>query len=87
MRIWKKKNKEFIAENIDLIKSLAISPLSWTERKMGESAGITPGHGTQGRVEALREVVQSCDRLGVEFLTVYAFSTENWKRPNRKSEF
>lgn len=33
-------------------------------------------------VEALRNVVRSCPDLGVEILTVYAFSTENWTRPH-----
>jgi len=32
-------------------------------------------------VKALRRVVEVCGSLGVEILTVYAFSTENWKRP------
>ena len=37
------------------------------------------GH-EQGAV-AVRAVTEACVELGVEFLTVYAFSTENWKRP------
>ena len=32
-------------------------------------------------MEALREIVRHSQRLGVKYLTVYAFSTENWKRP------
>lgn len=32
-------------------------------------------------VKALREVVRACSDLGVGFLTVYSFSTENWRRP------
>jgi len=31
--------------------------------------------------EALREVIRECDALGIEALTIYAFSTENWARP------
>lgn len=31
--------------------------------------------------ESVRAVTEECVALGVEFLTVYAFSTENWKRP------
>ena len=37
------------------------------------------GHRAGG--EKLREVVRWCRELGVEMLTVYAFSTENWSRP------
>jgi len=32
-------------------------------------------------MEALRRTVEACQELGIEILTVYAFSTENWKRP------
>ena len=31
--------------------------------------------------EAVRRVVEACSDIGVEYLTLYAFSTENWKRP------
>jgi len=32
-------------------------------------------------VESVRDTVEVCGQLGVKFLTLYAFSTENWKRP------
>ncbi len=32
-------------------------------------------------VESVRDIVEVCGQLGVEYLTLYAFSTENWKRP------
>lgn len=34
--------------------------------------------------KALREAISACMEKGVEFLTVYAFSTENWKRPKEE---
>lgn len=37
--------------------------------------------GHRAGVEALRKVVKACSGLGIEVLTVYAFSTENWRRP------
>ena len=39
-------------------------------RKLGHKAGC----------ETLEQIVEDCARLGVEYFTVYAFSTENWKR-------
>lgn len=39
----------------------------------------TEGH-RQGAMR-VREVARACAKRGVEFLTLYAFSTENWKRP------
>ena len=37
--------------------------------------------GHNAGAETLREIVRHSQRLGVKYLTVYAFSTENWKRP------
>lgn len=39
----------------------------------------TAGH--KAGVETIRKVVKEADRLGIKYLTLYAFSTENWKRP------
>jgi undecaprenyl diphosphate synthase len=37
--------------------------------------------GHRSGIESVRAVVEGCARLGVEVLTLYAFSVENWKRP------
>ena len=37
--------------------------------------------GHQAGMEALHDIVKACSDMGVQVLTVYAFSTENWKRP------
>ncbi len=37
--------------------------------------------GHENGVKAVRETVENSAKLGIEFLTLYAFSTENWKRP------
>ncbi len=37
--------------------------------------------GHENGVKAVRETVENCAKLGIEFLTLYAFSTENWNRP------
>lgn len=37
--------------------------------------------GHRAGVESVRQTVESCARLGMEALTLYAFSVENWKRP------
>ena len=39
----------------------------------------TAGHAAGG--DAFRRIANYCRTLGVEYLTVYAFSTENWRRP------
>jgi undecaprenyl diphosphate synthase len=43
--------------------------------------------GHQRGVEALRETVKACREFGVEYLTVFAFSSENWRRPDEEVSF
>lgn len=40
--------------------------------------------GHQNGVTAVREVTEACAELGVNYLTLYAFSTENWSRPKEE---
>ena len=47
----------------------------WAKKRLLPRAA---GH--RAGVEALRAVITQCDELGIEALTVYAFSTENWAR-------
>ena len=46
-------------------------------RTAGHRAGMT----------ALKELVNTCGEIGIKVLTVYAFSTENWKRPSDEVSF
>ena len=43
--------------------------------------------GHQRGVETLRDVVKACRELNVEYLTVFAFSSENWRRPADEVSF
>ena len=40
--------------------------------------------GHQEGVNSVREIVEACGEIGVKFLTLYAFSTENWNRPKEE---
>lgn len=48
----------------------------WAKRR-----GLPRTLGHQAGVEALKRIVQACPDLGVRWLTVFGFSTENWSRP------
>lgn len=52
-----------------------------TKRGLARTEGHAAGE------EALFEAVEGCLELGVQWLTVYAFSTENWKRPAEEVRF
>lgn len=49
-------------------------------RRWARERGLPVMAGHYAGAKRIRSVVQSCAALGVEFLTVFAFSTENWKR-------
>ena len=50
-------------------------------RQQGMSARI---FGHRNAIKAVREATEGCAELGVEYLTLYAFSTENWGRPKEE---
>ena len=49
--------------------------------RWAKERGLPRIKGHEQGSESVRTVTEECVALGVEFLTVYAFSTENWKRP------
>ncbi len=49
--------------------------------RWAKARGLPRNLGHRKGVDAVREVVKACPDLGIEYLTLYAFSTENWKRP------
>src|SRR5262245_50920551 len=53
----------------------------WAERR-----GLPVAEGHREGTRALRRTVEACIDLGVETLVVYAFSTENWSRPETEVE-
>ena len=40
--------------------------------------------GHKAGAEALKKIVTEANKMGIEYITVYAFSTENWKRPQEE---
>ena len=49
--------------------------------RWAEARGLPRTAGHAKGVEALREAVRAAPELGVEYLTIYSFSSENWSRP------
>lgn len=82
LNIFKKKEKYIQDDTLDrnnIPKHIAIimdGNGRWAkERKLPRTMGHKAG------VETIRKIVKESKDLGVEYLTLYAFSTENWKRP------
>ena len=66
-------NKELLPRHIAIIMD---GNGRWAQEK-GQDRLFGHFHG----VESVRNIVEGCAELGIEYLTLYAFSTENWDRP------
>lgn len=52
--------------------------------RWAEARGLPKVMGHAQGVEAVRRTVKACLKIGVKYLTLYAFSTENWSRPKHE---
>lgn len=55
--------------------------------RWAQARGMRRINGHQKGVESVRLVAEECSRIGVEQLTLYSFSEENWSRPKLEIEF
>ncbi|HHY26109.1 MAG TPA: isoprenyl transferase [Desulfitobacterium dehalogenans] len=82
-RFWDKKEKsKTLVDQLDknnLPRHIAI--IMDGNGRWAQKRGLPRAVGHKTGVEALRDIVKACSNLGIEVLTVYAFSTENWSRP------
>ncbi|HET9053963.1 MAG TPA: isoprenyl transferase [Cyclobacteriaceae bacterium] len=53
----------------------------WAKKK-----GAMRIFGHRNAVQAVRDVTEGCGEIGIKYLTLYAFSTENWSRPKEEVE-
>ena len=53
----------------------------WAKQK-----GLLRAMGHENGTKSVKATIEACAKLGIEFLTLYAFSTENWNRPKLEVE-
>jgi undecaprenyl diphosphate synthase len=53
-------------------------------RRWATSRGLSPDEGHQAGAKNLEEIVDYCQKIGIRYLTVYALSTENWRKRSPK---
>ena len=56
-------------------------------RRWAKEHNLPSAFGHKKGVESLKRVMRACDDFGVKYLTVYAFSTENWNRKKEEVDF
>ncbi|MBI3863132.1 MAG: isoprenyl transferase [Planctomycetia bacterium] len=55
--------------------------------RWAQSLGLPRVEGHRRGVKSVREIVEECARFGLDQLTLYCLSSENWKRPQRELDF
>ena len=55
--------------------------------RWAKERGLPRMAGHHSGMKAVKRITMAADRLGVRYLTLYAFSTENWKRPKAEVDF
>lgn len=55
--------------------------------RWAKKRGLPRSAGHKAGAEGLKKVVTEANKLGIKYITVYAFSTENWKRPQKEVDY
>lgn len=79
--------KENIAEIVKKTKLQHIAVIMDGNRRWAKENNLPSAVGHKKGVESLKTAVKSCHKFGVKYLTVYAFSTENWNRKPEEVNF
>src|ERR1700756_5294013 len=90
-RLFSSKEKE---NNAVLSPFIATEPMPRSEHPLRHIAVIMDGNGRWATrrhlprvaghsrgVDAVRSTIENCGRRGIRYLTLFAFSSENWRRP------
>lgn len=78
-----KNNKNDNAHNVDMNNiPNHIAIIMDGNGRWAQERGLPRSMGHKAGVEAVRPIVKKCSNIGVKYLTLYVFSTENWKRPS-----
>lgn len=55
--------------------------------RWAQERGLRRSEGHRQGVENLQQILEACGEFGIKYVTIYAFSTENWKRPPAEVNF
>lgn len=55
--------------------------------RWAKKRGLPRSAGHKAGADSLKKIVTACNKLGIKYITVYAFSTENWSRPKDEVDY
>ena len=82
--------KETIYTTKELVKKTDLKHVAMImdgNRRWAKERNLTTAAGHKKGVESLKNIVRLADDFGIKYITVYAFSTENWKRTQEEVSF
>ena len=82
MAFWRKKKT--ITQHISVPQHIAI--IMDGNGRWAKKRGMPRRYGHSVGAKVFRKIATYCKDIGVKYITVYAFSTENWKRPKDEVE-
>lgn len=77
-------------EIVDIVKNTNLQHIAIImdgNRRWAKEKNLPSAFGHKKGVDALKAAMRACDDFGVKYLTVYAFSTENWNRKKEEVDF
>lgn len=80
-------NSDDIKKIVETTKLNHIAIIMDGNRRWAKKKLLPTAIGHQKGVDALKETMRACSDFGIKYLTVYAFSTENWNRKPEEVEF
>ncbi len=82
---WFKKNGEEFPPLLNIPKHVAI--IMDGNGRWAKKRGLPRSMGHSKGIETFKQICEAADNFGIKALTVYAFSTENWKRPQEEINY
>ena len=82
MSLFKRKRKP----NTDLVMPCHIAIIMDGNGRWAKNRSLPRTAGHAAGSKKFKEIARYCNKIGVKYLTIYAFSTENWRRPKEEVE-
>ncbi|QRG65462.1 isoprenyl transferase [Brevibacillus choshinensis] len=88
-RKWSRKEKQAVQEELDLSGKIPehVAVIMDGNGRWAKMRNLPRVAGHRAGMKTVKEVVKAADEIGVRYMTMYAFSTENWKRPRDEVDF
>ncbi|MFD2371330.1 isoprenyl transferase [Brevibacillus sp. GCM10020057] len=88
-RKWTRKEKQNVQEEFDSSGKIPqhVAIIMDGNGRWANQRNLPRVAGHRAGMKTVKEVVKAADEMGVRYMTMYAFSTENWKRPRDEVDF